>query len=347
MNARQLAAFEAAEAACRAGHDRECREIDARNNRLLAAWQATNAAHMAEYVRKRDEIEAKNRLALTEWEAENSPRQADYQRTCKEIEAKNQRLIAALEGLNAARKSGHERACKKIDEENERAIAAWKVANAPWLEEEKRWWQRLAGAEADRNRVEAELYSLRTASQAQFDKRKKDAAQEIVSTHHRVKQEYDKELRQAETDSKKIQLEEHLDKELIRNAKIKGITGKSILALESFGIESAKDVEMLKRQKVPGIGPVLSGRLFEWRERIERSFIPKQALPESERSRIASRFAPELLPLRQTIQTAIRDLEGITASHRACEREVVKTIEAAVQNAAVAEAHLGALNILP
>ena len=71
MNARQLAAFEAAEAACRAGHDRECREIDARNNRLLAAWQATNAAHMAEYVRKRDEIEAKNRLALTEWEAEN------------------------------------------------------------------------------------------------------------------------------------------------------------------------------------------------------------------------------------------------------------------------------------
>ena len=188
---------------------------------------------------------------------------------------------------------------------------------------------------------------MRTASQAQFDKRKKDAAQEIVSTHHRVKQEYDKELRQAETDSKKIQLEEHLDKELIRNAKIKGITGKSILALESFGIESAKDVEMLKRQKVPGIGPVLSGRLFEWRERIERSFIPKQALPESERSRIASRFAPELLPLRQTIQTAIRDLEGITASHRACEREVVKTIEAAVQNAAVAEAHLGALNILP
>jgi len=54
-----------------------------------------------------------------------------------------------------------------------------------------------------------------------------------------------------------------------------------------------------------------------------------------------------LLPLGQAIQTAIRDLEGITASHRAREREVVKTIEAAVQNAAVAEAHLGALNILP
>ena len=137
-----------------------------------------------------------------------------------------------------------------------------------------------------------------------------------ASRFPQVKQKYDKELQQAETDSKKIQLEEHLDKELIRNAKIKGITGKSILALESFGIESAKDVEMLKTQKVPGIGPVLSGRLFEWRERIERSFIPKQALPESERSRIASRFAPELLPLGQAIQTAIRDLEGITASHR-------------------------------
>ena len=85
---------------------------------------------------------------------------------------------------------------------------------------------------------------------------------------------------------------------------------------------------------------MLSGRLFEWRERIERTLIPKQALPESECSRIASRFAP-IVPLGQAIQTAIRDLEGIAASHRAARREVVKTIEAAVPDAAVAEADLG------
>jgi hypothetical protein len=320
-------------------------DIEAKKNRLIAAWEATNRAQMAEYEWKRDEIDAKNRLTLTEWEAENSRRQEHHQRTCKDIEAKNQGLIAAWEALNAARQSEHERACRKIDEENQRAMAAWKVVNAPWFEEEQRWRQRLAAAEADRNRLESELYAQRSASQAQFDKRKKDA-QEIASSHANTRLEYDKELWQAESNSKKIQLEEHLDRELIRNAKIKGITSKSILALESFGIETAKDVEMLKTQKVPGIGPVLSGRLFEWREKVERTFIPKQALPESERSRIASRYAPVFLPLGQTIRTAVRDLEGIAASHRARERELVKAIEAAVQNAAVAEAHLDALNKL-
>ncbi len=344
-NAPQLAAVEAAEAAATAQHDRECREIDARNHRLLTAWEATNAAQMAEYERKRDEIDTKNSLPLTEWEAENSRRRAEYQRTCREIEGQNQPLVAAWEALNAARQSEHEGACRTIDGENRRATAAWKVANAPRFEEGKRWRQRLAGEEADRNRLESELYARRSASQALFNQRRKDA-QVIASTHDKELLEYDRELRQAETDSRKIQVEEHLDKELIRKARIKGITSRSILALESFGIETAKDVEMLKTQKVPGIGPVLSGRLFEWRERIERTFVPKQALPESVRSRIASRYAPVFLPLRQTIQTAIRDLEGIDASHRTRERELIEAIEAAVQNAAIAEAHLDALNKL-
>jgi DNA-binding helix-hairpin-helix protein with protein kinase domain len=344
-NARQLSAFEAAEAAARAEHDRGCKEIEAQIHRLIAAWEATNAAQTAEYERERNDIDAKNRVALTGWEAENSRRQADYQQTCKEIEAQNRRLIAAWEATNAARQSEHERARRKIDEENQRAIGAWKVANAPWFEEEKRWRQRLADAEADLNRLESELYAQRSASQEVFGRRGKDV-EETVSTHAKVKREYDGELRQAETNSMQIQLEEYLDKELIRNAKIKGISSKSILAMESFGIETAKDVEMLKSQKVPGIGPVLSGRLFDWRWRIERTFIPKQALPESERSRIVSRYAPVFLPLGQTIQTAIRDLDVIAASHWARERELIRAIEAVVQTAAIAEAHLDALKKL-
>ena len=70
------------------------------------------------------------------------------------------------------------------------------------LEEEKRWRQRLAGAEADRNRVEAELYALRTREPGAI-RQPQDAAQEIVSSHHQVKQKYDKELRQAGTDQRR------------------------------------------------------------------------------------------------------------------------------------------------
>ncbi len=265
--------------------------------------------------------------------------------TCGEIEAKNQALIVAWEAITAARQSEHDRVCRQVDEENQRAIAAWKLANAPWFEEERRCRERLAAASVERKRLESQLDAQRTATEAQFEKRKKEA-QEIVSTHDKARLEYRRDLQRAEMDSKKIQLEEHLDRELIRNAKIKGITSRAILALESFGIETANDVEMLKTQKVPGIGPVLSNRLFDWREMVERSFVPQKMLPESERSRIANRYAPVFLPLGQTVQTAIRDLEAIISSHRTRERELVKSIEKAVQDVAIAEAHLEALNKL-
>ena len=110
-----------------------------------------------------------------------------------------------------------------------------------------------------------------------LDRQRKDEASGIVASHGTVKLDYERELRQAEFDSKKIQLEEHLDKALIRQANLKGITGDRILSLESFGIETAKDVPLLHNQKVPGIGPVLSNRLFDWRDGLMSSFRPQQA----------------------------------------------------------------------
>ena len=346
MNWLRLAEWEEENNRRKTHFERTCGEISARNQDLIETWEAANAARMAEYERECCVVEAKNRLKLMEWEEENSRRRAHHQRTCKEIEAKNQGLISAWESLNAARRSEHERACRKIDEENERAIEAWEVANTPWFDEERRWRQRLAAAEADRNMLESELQSKRSASKAIFDNRKKDA-QRTATSHSKVRVEYGWELNRAESNSRQIQLEEHLDKTLIRDANIKGISSKLVLALESFGIESAKDVEMLKTRKVPGIGRILEHRLFDWKEGVERTFVPKQGLPESERSRIASRYAPMFLPLGQDIKAAIRDLEIIAASHRARERELVARIEAAVQNAAIAEAHLDALNKMP
>lgn len=49
-------------------------------------------------------------------------------------------------------------------------------------------------------------------------------ADHVLASHDGARQDYEKELRQAEHDSKRIQTEEHLDKFLIRQAKLKGIT---------------------------------------------------------------------------------------------------------------------------
>jgi len=91
---------------------------------------------------------------------------------------------------------------------------------------------------------------------------------------------------------------------------------------------------------VPGIGPVLSKRLFDWREKLASSFRPKQGLPKLEKFRIASQNAPVLLPLGQAIQTAINDLQEIAAAHRARQADQVKAITEAVQDLAVAEAYV-------
>ncbi len=324
--------------------------LDHRRERLLAALQRE---HRFECERMREAhselckpIEEVNERRLAAWRDAKAALDRDYKRLCNEVDEANGRQLAAWQALKATRESEHQRACKEVEAANRRVIAAWEAANAPWLEEEQRWLQRLVDAEAELQRLEAALFSHRSASKADFEARKK-AAEEIASTYHKARREYEQELRKAEHDATKFQMDEHLDKALIRQAKLKGITNDRVLALESFGIETAKDVLMLKTQKVPGIGPVLSGRLFAWRVSVEATFVCKQVLPESERNRVASRFAPVLLPLGQALQTAIWDLEGIAGSHRARERDMVKAIGLAVQNIARAEAYLGELKNLP
>ena len=102
---------------------------------------------------------------------------------------------------------------------------------------------------------------------------------------------------------------------------------------------------MLNSRKVPGIGPVLSQRLFNWRDKLVSSFRPRPGLPESESRRIATRYTPILLPLWQALRSAIDDLEAIAASHRAGEAERITAIATAVQELAVAEAYVRAMEV--
>lgn len=343
-NKRLTDAWTSAYAAVTAEYERRCKPIDERNNRKLAEFEAANAARQAEYEEARWKVEAANRAVLNVWEAENASRTAVYDSARRKIESANRSLIDAWEAVKATRAAEHDRACREVDAENRRRIAEWEAANASWLAEEKRWRERAAGAEAEIRRLEADLYAKRTATEGKYRQRK-DEASGLAANHDRARQDYEKELRQAEVDSKRIQLEEHLDKALIRQAKLKGITSDRILSLESFGIETAKDVYILNNQKVPGIGPVLSKRLFDWRDSLTAKFRPQQILPDSEKNRIASRYAPVMLPLGQSIQEAINDLDTIAMSHRARESDLLKAIAAAVQNLAVAEAHVRAMKV--
>jgi DNA-binding helix-hairpin-helix protein with protein kinase domain len=337
-NKKLVDAWEAAKATKAAEHARLCWTVDEENRRRLAPWEAAKVAIEADYQRVTQEAEQTNRRILSAWEAENAVRQAAYDKARRQIEQENQRLTSAWDALTASRQAEYALKCREIDAKNRRLIDAWKAANSPWIVEQKRWSDSASFAEAEIKRLENEFVSQRSTSVSRFQQRKAEA-DGVLNSHDGARQDYERELRQAEMDSKKLQLDEHLDKSLIRNAKLKGITGDRIHALESFGVETAKDVDILNYQKVPGIGPVLSKRLFDWRDKLASSFRPQQGLPDSQKRRIATRYAPVLLPLAQAIQAAISDLEAIAAAHRAREAERVKAIAAAVQDLAVAEAY--------
>ncbi len=340
------AAWEAAKAALAARYQRACKRVDAENLATLAPWDAQKSAIEAEHRRACQEIDQENRYRKAKVEAANAALTAEYDRESKAILAANRRLSEDWEAKTAGRNEAHAKICREIDDHNRRMLSAWEAMNAPWLEEERRLKQQLVSAEAEIDRLEAALFDNRKASGERFEAKKRDAEASVAS-HSKIRQQYQSDLREAEQDSKRIQMELHLDSFLIRQAKLKGITTERVfLALESFGIQTANDVDMLNTTKVPNIGPVLRDRLLDWKNTVASKFVLKQALPESERNRIASRYAPVFLPLIQSVEAATRDIESFAASERHRDLERVKSIGVVVQMAANAKADLDALNRL-
>lgn len=340
-----LDAWNAANAAKSAEHASLCKAVDEENYPSIASWEAAKDVIYSDLRRSTQQVEQANSHILSEWEAENRARQDTYDRACQKIELENQLRNSDWDARTAARRAEHRQKCDSIDAMNRQTIAEWEAANAPWLGELKKWRDRESFAAGTINRLEDELVVQRRMAESKFQQRKL-AVQAVLKSHDGALQDYERELSHAEMNSKKFQLEEHLDKFLIRHAKLKKISGDRILSLESFGIETAKDVAMLNQQKVPGIGPVLSGRLIDWRDKLASSFRPQKGLPESERRRVAARYAPVLLPLRQALQSVIDDLETIATSHRAREAVQIKTITAAVQELAVAEAYVRTMRVV-
>ena len=345
-NEQMKVAWNSAREALATKHQRACSRVDSENLATLAPWKAQKSALEEIHRQKCQDIDQENRYRKAKVDAANAALGAEFDRGSRAIRVANRRLTEDWEAKTGVRDQAHAKACLDIEGHNRRMLSAWEAVNAPWLDEEKRLKMQLASVEAEINKLEATLVDQRRASIEQFERKKRDADASVAS-HTKVRQQYQTDLREAEQDSKRIQMEQHLDSFLIRQAKIKGITTERVfLALESFGIETANDVDTLKTTKVPNIGPVLRDRLLDWKNVVISKFVLKQALPESERNRIASRYAPVFLPLIQSVESGILEIESYATSERNRDRERLEAIGGAVQMAAKVAADLDALNRL-
>jgi DNA-binding helix-hairpin-helix protein with protein kinase domain len=73
---------------------------------------------------------------------------------------------------------------------------------------------------------------------------------------------------------RRSQLNRHLAGHLIQDhvASISGLNFSMLSMLQSFGVESALDVDHLKLMGIPNLGPGLTLELITWRERVEKGF---------------------------------------------------------------------------
>jgi hypothetical protein len=79
-------------------------------------------------------------------------------------------------------------------------------------------------------------------------------------------------LQELERDRFKQQLEQYLENFFIEHATIAGIGPGRKATLESYGIETAADVDSQRIVAVPGFGPAMAEKLMDWRRETERGF---------------------------------------------------------------------------
>lgn len=101
------------------------------------------------------------------------------------------------------------------------------------------------------------------------------------------------------------QLEEYLDKFHIEGANIPGIGIARAMRLQSYGIETAADVERYKILSVPGIGPTYAQNLLIWREGIKArfKFNPNKGVRDFDKQRVEA----EIASMRQQLETAMQN----------------------------------------
>ncbi|MDA0590548.1 MAG: hypothetical protein O3C17_21335 [Planctomycetota bacterium] len=115
-------------------------------------------------------------------------------------------------------------------------------------------------------------------------------------------------------DSGNRQLEEWLDRCYISGAQLSGIGPGRVATLQSYGIETAKDVTRGGVSRIPGFGPRLTATLVAWRRVCESRFTfdPSKGPPASDIQKLERTFSIERSRLMRTLENGAKNLEQIS-----------------------------------
>lgn len=121
-------------------------------------------------------------------------------------------------------------------------------------------------------------------------------------------------LKRLKSERHRMQLQSYLQRHRIESATIEGIGSSRKATLESFGIETALDINSNTILKVPGFGPTYTRKLMDWKNKIEKSFVfnPNQEIPQSEIAKVDREIFSLKKKLEQELYSGSSELMKIS-----------------------------------
>lgn len=148
-----------------------------------------------------------------------------------------------------------------------------------------------------------------------------------------------------EADRRNAQMERFLDRYRIDRTKIPGIGSGRVATLQSYGIETARDVKKWDILEIPGFGPVLTDTLLKWRRSLENKFVfdPSRGVDPADVAALDRNLAARRSQIEQVLLAGAAELERIRYQITSRRQSLFQQLEAAARAVAQAEADVRAL----
>lgn len=170
--------------------------------------------------------------------------------------------------------------------------------------------------------------------------------QRLRKTYESVEAEKQAELAKMMANAREIQLQHHLEHNLIRNHSIPGIGPQRKATLAAWGIDSAADVSYQSLAVVQGFGPALQSRLMAWRALVEARFVfdPKRAIPQQDITAVEYRWARRKSDLEQQLRAGAENARRLNRSIRERRESIATGLTEPARQWAQARADVDVIN---
>lgn len=181
----------------------------------------------------------------------------------------------------------------------------------------------------------------RAASDKRFNDRKFEL-NKLADEYNELTIKGQKMVKAAELEIRKYQLQKFLDSFRIYDAKIDKISHTKKATLQSYGIETAADIDPRYLAVIPGFGPKYTNNLLEWRRKIESRFVfnPNKGVDRFQLSDIHKKINEEKMKIENELSRGAVELKHIAEETNAIRNELMIKIDKALQDYAQAEANL-------